>query len=555
MFVKYHQPCLECGSSDALALNADGSGKCFSCGGFFQNVGDIKEDDKVKDFSQYSKKKEGSNKSFKPITDRAITQDTCAFYGVQVSEVDGIITKHFYPYSNGIKIRQVKDKTFSWSGDAKSSELFGQDLFSKGGRYLTLYEGECDAMAGYQITGSKYPSVSIKSGAQSAIKDCKESFEWINSFENIIICFDADSAGSKAALEVAELFGGKAKIFKHPPEYKDACDYLKKHQQALFVSNWWLAEKYVPDGIVSSNQLHSEVMAELEMPFCSYPWDCLNLMLYGMRKAELITVTAGTGVGKSTVVKQLQEEIFKFTNEKIGVLSLEESVAPSALGLMSLSANKLLHLPTKQQMMSHILKNPHNIHRKPKLADSISIEEKQKAYNEILSNGRFLFLRHVGKFDMESVLNKIRYLAKAEDCGVIVLDHISILVGMSMGVGNDERKAIDSVMHNLRSITEETGVALIAISHLSKSDSSPEEGGRVRLRDLRGSNSIAQLSNIAIALEGNRQAEDPEERNMTIVRILKNRFSGETGIAGYLKYDSQTGRLNEVDDYDCGEIL
>jgi len=278
-------------------------------------------------------------------------------------------------------------------------------------------------------------------------------------------------------------------------------------------------------------------------------------MLYGMRKAELITVTAGTGVGKSTVVKQLQEEIFKFTNEKIGVLSLEESVATSALGLMSLSANKLLHLPTKQQMMSHILKNPHNIHRKPKLADSISIEEKQKAYNEILSDGRFLFLRHVGKFDMESVLNKIRYLAKAEDCGVIVLDHISILVGMSMGIGNDERKAIDSVMHNLRSITEETGVALIAISHLSKSDSSPEEGGRVRLRDLRGSNSIAQLSNIAIALEGNRQAENPEERNMTVVRILKNRFSGETGIAGYLKYDSQTGRLNEVDDYDCGEIL
>ena len=183
---------------------------------------------------------------------------------------------------------------------------------------------------------------------------------------------------------------------------------------------------------------------------------------------------------------------------------------------------------------------------------------KQAAQVDILSGGRFLFLRHVGKFDMDSVLNKIKYLAKAEDCGVIVLDHISILVGMAMGVGNDERKAIDAVMHNLRAVVEETGVSLIAISHLSKtgaSRDSHEEGGRVRLGDLRGSNAIAQLSNIAIALEGNRQADDPEERNMTVVRILKNRFSGETGIAGYLKYDSQTGRLNEVDEYNCGEVL
>ena len=62
-------------------------------------------------------------------------------------------------------------------------------------------------------------------------------------------------------------------------------------------------------------------------------------------------------------------------------------------------------------------------------------------------------------------------------------------------------------------------------------------------------------SNIAIGLEGNRQAEDPEEQNMTVVRVLKNRYSGETGVAGYLKYDSTTGRLNEVDDYEArGEL-
>lgn len=565
-FVKHRLPCNVCGGSDPVSVDEDGAGFCFSCRHYFKQYDTPEvQPDTVKDIQKYQHKSESfsQSKCYDAIADRGISKETAKKYGVQVSKAgNGSIVRHYYPYYegtelSGTKIRKTENKDFAWVGDGKKGDLFGQNLFSKGGKYLTIVEGELDAMAAYQMQGSKYPVVSVKSGS-SALKDCKESYEWIDSYENIVVCFDNDDVGIKSALEVAELFGGKTMIVKHQDNYKDACDYLKANQQSLFIKVWWQAERFVPDGIVLSSQLRDEVMADLEMPFCSYPWDCLNLMLYGMRKAELITLTAGTGVGKSTVVKQLQEEIFKHTDEKIGVLSLEESVATAALGLMSLSANKLLHLPTKEQMMKHILKDPNNIYRKPKLANSISQEEKQKAFEDILSGGRFLFLKHVGKFDMDSVLNKIKYLAKAEDCGVIVLDHISILVGMAMGVGSDERKAIDAVMHSLRAVVEETGVSLIAISHLSKASGnrdSHEEGGRVRLGDLRGSNAIAQLSNIAIALEGNRQADDPEERNMTIVRILKNRFSGETGIAGYLKYDSQTGRLNEVDEYDCGEVL
>ena len=50
-----------------------------------------------------------------------------------------------------------------------------------------------------------------------------------------------------------------------------------------------------------------------------------------------------------------------------------------------------------------------------------------------------------------------------------------------------------------------------------------------------------------IALERNQQAEDEVEANTTTVRILKNRYTGETGIACYLHYDSNTGRMTQVD--------
>ena len=49
---------------------------------------------------------------------------------------------------------------------------------------------------------------------------------------------------------------------------------------------------------------------------------------------------------------------------------------------------------------------------------------------------------------------------------------------------------------------------------------------------------------MVIGLE--RDQQDPENKNQTVVRVLKNRFSGETGIATGLHYNSDTGALTET---------
>jgi twinkle protein len=56
------------------------------------------------------------------------------------------------------------------------------------------------------------------------------------------------------------------------------------------------------------------------------------------------------------------------------------------------------------------------------------------------------------------------------------------------------------------------------------------------------------LSDGVIALERDQQAKDPVQANTTTVRVLKNRYAGETGIATYLLYDKDTGRMAEIDD-------
>ena len=105
---------------------------------------------------------------------------------------------------------------------------------------------------------------------------------------------------------------------------------------------------------------------------------------------------------------------------------------------------------------------------------------------------------------------------------------------------------IDKTMSRLRSLVERTGIALFLVSHLrraSNDNHSHEEGGRVSLSSLRGSHSIAQISDTVVALERDQQADSTG--NPTTVRILKNRYSGETGVACELTYDLNTCRFNE----------
>ena len=52
------------------------------------------------------------------------------------------------------------------------------------------------------------------------------------------------------------------------------------------------------------------------------------------------------------------------------------------------------------------------------------------------------------------------------------------------------------------------------------------------------------MSDICCGLERNQQSAD--NPNITTARVLKNRFSGDTGIACSLEYSKHTGRMTET---------
>ena len=497
-----HTSCSSCGSSDANGVYDDGHTYCFSCG--VHGRGGSLDIEVVSPSPVFISK--GRPQA---LAKRRISEETCQRYGYTVSEYNGKPVQ-IANYRSGGKVVGQKvrfaNKDFLYLGDKPG--LFGQHLFKDGGKQLVITEGEIDALSVYQAMGSRWPSVSVPTGAQGAVKAIRKEIDFVASFDRVVIMFDMDEPGQAAAQEVADILpAGKAHIAQLP--LKDANDMLVASRHKELVDSIWQAKPYRPDGIIAAAELWDKLITEDNTECIPYAWDSLNAKTRGIRKGELVTFSAGSGVGKTSVVREIAYDLLK-KGKRVGMMMLEENTKRTLLGMLGIELNKPLHLERS----------------------AVTTDEMRQAFQTITPN---LYLYdHFGSIEADNLINRIRYLATGEECDFIVLDHISIAISGLADV--DERRCIDQLMTRLRSLVEETGVGLLVISHLKRPEGrSHEEGGITSLSQLRGSHAIAQLSDMVLGLERDQQSAD--SANVTTLRVLKNRFSGETGVATSLYYD------------------
>jgi len=550
-FIKTNLPCPSCGGSDPVALNKDGTAWCFSCETRFPDYDKACEEDRTSfpvpdtasDLKTYrNNAMNEAEGNFIGLTDRGISAETAKKYGVKAIQQGGKITKHLYPYyvSNEITAYKIREsnKMFTWRGNSQGSGLFGEQLFQSGGKYITLVEGECDAMAAYELLGSKWPVVSIKNGASGAVRDVKNSLEFLESFDNVIINFDNDKQGKEAAVKVARVLSpAKAKILSLTSDFKDANDMLRQRRNQAYVSLWWNAKTYTPSGVLNVSDNKDKFNSRERKDSVPYPWSGLNEKLYGIRQGELVTLTGGTGLGKSSITREIEHWLVSQTRDNVGVIALEEDWRRTVDGILSIEANARLYVDQVREEFTQE-----------------QLDAKFSKLFEGENKDRVWIHAHFGSNDLDEIFSKIRFMVVGCGCKWIVVDHLHMLVS-SVAEG-DERRNIDNIMTKLRSIVEETGAGMILVSHLRRIEGNRghENGVTVGLNHLRGSQSIAQLSDCVIALERNQQADDLIESNTTHLRVLKSRYTGDVGMATHLLYNRDTGRLSEVDVEETDEL-
>ena len=506
-----HESCPSCGSKDNLARYSDGHAYCFGCGRYEPGDGsEAKEDVRLN--SEFIQSEPRYIKS------RGLSEETCQKFGYGVGEYNGTLchVANFRDAEGKVNAQKVRlpNKDFRMLG--KATGLYGEHLWRDGGKFITVTEGEIDALSVSQAFGNKWPVVSVPNGAKGAAKAIGKSIEFLEKFDHVHFCFDQDEPGRAAATECSLLLSpGKAKIVTLP--CKDANDCLVEGKVKELVNAIYGAKTYRPDGVILGEDLWERVINDRLVESTPYPWDGMNELAHGVRQGELVTLCSGTGVGKSSVCRELAYWLMG-SGKKVGYIALEESVEKTARAMMGIYLNCPPHYWDFDQ-------------------DTL-----KDAFDNAIGQGRMVLYDHFGSMEWQHLVAKIRYMVLHLGATHIFLDHLSIVVS---GLGDgDERRMIDQAMTKLRSITEELGIALILVSHLRRPEGrGHEEGGQTSLAQLRGSHAIGQLSDIVIGLERNQQDED--EPNVTTLRVLKNRFSGETGIATRVHYTKQTGRLSE----------
>lgn len=517
----YHEPCPKCGSSDACGVFSDGHRFCYSCNTYFRPDGSVKSEGVrvSKDCIPLGELEEVS------LTKRCISKDTCSKFKYFSTVYKGkpCQVACYYDDSGNLVGQKLRfpDKSFAVLGSI-SNRLYGSQLWASG-KKIVITEGEIDCLTVSQLQGNKWPVVSIPNGAQGAKKAIEANLEYLGNFEEVILMFDMDDPGRKASEECAKILpAGKAYIANLP--CKDPNECLSEGKGPEVLQAVWNAKPYRPDGIVSGADLYEKCVTDIDdlKDSVEYPWVALQNKTKGARHGELYVFTSGSGMGKSTILRELEYYFGVHRGELCGIVALEESTRKTGMELMSIHLSKRLIL-------------------NPECADE---DERSHAFSETIGNGNFFLYDHFGSLDSSNLLSKLRYMIVSLGCKRIFLDHISIVVsGMDADEDGGERKAIDKLMTNLRSLVEETGATMFVVSHLKRPEKKGhEEGAQVSLSQLRGSGAIAQLSDMVIGLERNQQGDNP---NVLTLRVLKNRFCGLTGVSGYLEYDPETGRLKD----------
>lgn len=464
-------------------------------------------------------------KDYKELTDRKISKATAQKYGVWREE-----DTTYFPYFNDGKHLASKvrypDKEFSVEGDIKHSGLFGSQLFPPGSaKFVTLVEGEYDALAGFELLGSRWPVVSVRNGADGATKCIADNFEYLNSFPTIVVCFDRDEPkvnaktgeirypGQEAALAVAGMFQpGKVKVLTLA-DGKDPNDYLKAGKREAFNREWWNAPAFTPTGLRLGREMWDEISEPKQYETVPYPWKGANDKTYGIRLSEFVVLTAETGIGKTSVLKEIEYHIRKSNPDAgIGLMHLEETNSDTALGLMSIEANLPLHLPDVREFVKK--------------------EELRDYFDKAVNTDKVILYDHFGSNSIQEILNKTRHMSNM-GCKYIILDHLSIVVSDQSG---DERKQLDEISTKLKTLAMELNIAIIAVIHQN------------RQGQIRGTAGVEQLANIVMKLHREHLSDDPWRRNVTKITIEKNRFCGRTGPAVWLHFNEFTGRLSELTD-------
>ena len=546
-----HESCPKCGSRDNLARYASGRGHCHGCG-----HNDFPEDEGST--PRLSTARNTMTQTYEPIQGELGDDSFTRAYGIKtdIRRACGISlvqmgVEHLgvsYPRKScvafdyrlpdgtmwGQKVRykfpegaDEDGKTFRFphAKGSQAAPLYLMHKWTQGTdrRAVIVWEGEGDCASYYQVTGGKYATVSLPNGAKGAEESVKAWYEWLDQFDKIVLAFDADATGREWSKRTAALLPPGKAFIGGVPGHKDAREALLADDPKAIQAAFWNAVEFKPEGIFSVRDLADQAKAAVVM---GIPWwsPTLTSWTFGRRLGELYILGAGNSVGKTDWCTQSISYDALTLGLVTAVIYLEQPPVETLKRLAGKIAGKPFHIPAEE--------------------GGYTQAELDAAIDRLSDQENLLFGGNFAASDWADIKGRIRYLAVSKGVKVVYLDNLTALIDPA-----NERSSVETIIKEMALLAQELSVIIILVCHLATPEGkSHEEGGRVSLKQFKGSRAIGAFAHYAFGIERNTQHDDPAMRQYSTFRCVKDRYTGRAGgNTMCLHFDHSTAQLSECE--------
>lgn len=227
-----------------------------------------------------------------------------------------------------------------------------------------------------------------------------------------------------------------------------------------------------------------------------------NILGGGISTSSLTIIGAETGLGKTTFILQVADNLVKQENVKVLFISLELN----KYELLSKTLSRISY--QNDNLESH---TPNEF-----IGNKVNNIESYFAEYEIIRDKVFLVDRIK---DKNAIIDIVKTFRKkyADDNLVVVIDYLQYIKCDS----NSDKQNIDNLTRDLKTMANENNLSIIAISSLSRSGSK-----NIDITSFKESGSIEYTADYLIVLKPKTTKDLAFETEGTtiIVEFLKNRF-------------------------------
>ena len=415
-----------------------------------------------------------------------------------------------YPYPDSLEKVRVLPKDFSQNKGFRNTHLFGWDKFNHGtSKHITIVEGEEDALAAYEMLGSKYPVVALPgAGVSKALLE--EYGKKLDVYSEIILCFDNDEAGEKARDKFVSLFPHKTSVVSLT-KWKDASEIKQNDAKTDFIFAWHNRTKHSLDNVYSSKEDFTKILSEESTnDYVLTPFPSMNDMLGGLTRGHFYVLTAPEGQGKTEVLRAMEYHVAVTTEESIAVFHMEETKKTNLRTLACYALGK----------------NCRDLDTKVPDKDIANVIEALALRDQV----------HLVDFtddDPEKILDVIRFLHEVNGINYFFIDPIQ-----QLAYGKDSEKTEEQVLSRLsvrlEKLCTDLNICVVCTAHVN-------DDGQTR-----SSRMIGKSASVRISLKRDHLNEDDEIRNRTSVIVEKNRPTSQTGWCCNLQFYPESFTISEV---------